>query len=159
ARADRLPQVRFNAGYDYARPNRRILPLTDEWNDTWDASVLVGYRFFDGGRTRAAVTEQAEQAAALRSRLEDVDRKIRLEVTQRLLDLDTARAAVSVAGRNLASARENQRVASERYHAGVIPSSDLLDAETALLHAGLDRTSALAAVRVASARLNRAVGR
>ena len=64
-----------------------------------------------------------------------------------------------MAERNLASARESERVAAERYRAGVISSSDLLDAETALLQAGLQRTSALARVHIASARLERAVGR
>jgi outer membrane protein TolC len=64
-----------------------------------------------------------------------------------------------VAGANLDSAHENVRVAHDRYHEGVIPSSELLDAETALLRAGLDRANALAQVRVALANLERAVGR
>lgn len=159
ARSGSLPRIDFNAGYDYARPNRRILPLTDAWNDSWDASVTVSYRFYDGGRTRAEVARDASLALAARRRLEDLDRRIRLEVTQRLMELDTARSSVDVAERNVVSATENRRVASERYRAGVIPSSELLDAETALLRASLDRTSALADARVAEARLDRAVGR
>jgi len=159
AKAGSLPRVDFSAGYDYARPNRRILPLADEWNDSWDATVTMSYRFFDGGRTRSEVSRDAALALAARRQLEDLDRRIRLEVTQRFMELDTARASVDVAERNLVSATENRRVASERYSAGVVPSSELLDAETALLRAGLDRTSALADAREAEARLDRAVGR
>jgi outer membrane protein TolC len=41
----------------------------------------------------------------------------------------------------------------------VSPSSDLLDAETRLLRAGLDETLATAQLEVARAQLDRAVGR
>jgi hypothetical protein len=41
----------------------------------------------------------------------------------------------------------------------VILSSELLDAEVALLRAGLDRTEALASTRLSAAALDRAVGR
>jgi outer membrane protein TolC len=80
-------------------------------------------------------------------------------VTQRRLDLDAARRAVDVAARNLEAARENSRVASERHKAGVIPSSERLDAEVLALQAALDHTEALAQLRLARAALDRAVGR
>jgi outer membrane protein TolC len=47
----------------------------------------------------------------------------------------------------------------ERFNAGVAISTDVLDAEIAVLQAGLDRTRALANARLAEARLQRAVGR
>ena len=45
----------------YARPNPRIFPRADVWEDSWDASINVSWTFWDGGRRRA---EQAEAAAA-----------------------------------------------------------------------------------------------
>jgi outer membrane protein TolC len=159
ARADRWPQVRFNAGYDYARPNRRILPLTDEFHSSWDASVNLSVRLFDGGRVAAAVSQRSAAAESMRKQLEDLERRIRLEVTQRLLDVENAKAAVAVAERNVEAATENARVSRERYGAGVIPSSELLDAEVGLLQASLDRTTSLARQRLAAAALDRATGR
>ena len=159
AKADRLPQARLSAGYNVANPNRRILPWTEAWQDTWDATVGVSFQVFDGGRTSAAVEQRSAQAEAARLQLEDLDRRIEFEVTQRLLDLRTASAAVDVAEKSLESARENKRVASDRYRAGLIPSSELLDSEVALLRAGLDRTEALARQRLSLAALHRAVGR
>ena len=91
--------------------------------------------------------------------MDDLDRRIRLEVTTRHLDVRTALGAVDVASRGLESATENRRVSSDRFKAGVGLSSDLLDAETGLMRAGLDRTAALARVRLALAALDRAVGR
>jgi len=153
------PQVALAGGWDYANPNRNILPPEAVWDDSWDVGVAVSFRLFDGGRTAAAAARAAASALALRRRLDDLDRAIRLDVTSRALDVRTAQAAIGVSERALASARENLRVSQDRYREGVIPSSELLDAEVALLRAGLDRARALAGLRIALAGLDRAVGR
>ena len=157
-RAARLPQLLASAGYDYANPNRKILPPEAAWNDTWDVSVNLSLNVFDGGKTSANVARATARTNALRLQLEDLDRRIRLQVTQRHLELRTADAAADLADRNLEAARENRRVAAERYREGVIASAELLDAEVGLLRAGLDRIEALAEARLAVASLARAVG-
>ena len=157
-RAAGRPQALFSGGYDYARPNRRILPPEDLWKSSWDASVNVTLSLFDGGRTSASVARAGSQLEASRQRLADFDQRVRLEVTSRLLDARTASEAVRVAAGSLESAALNRRVAQDRYREGVSPSSDLLDAENALLRAGLSRTEALARVQVARAALRRTVG-
>jgi len=153
------PQASLSLGYDYADPNPRILPPQDEFRSTWSAGVAVAVRVFDGGRGAAAAAQASAQADALDLQLEDLKARLRLEVTSRLLDLSSARAALVVAARNLDAAKENVRVARDRYTEGVVPSTELLDAETALLRAGLDQTSASTQVRIALANLDRAVGR
>jgi outer membrane protein TolC len=158
-RGARLPQVSVAAGVDYANPNRRILPPSAEWDHTWDVGVNLTWSVFDGGRTSASVARAEARAAAAREQLADVDHRIRLEVTQRVQERRTAGARVALSDRSIVSATENRRVAADRYRAGVIPSSELLDAEVALLRAGLDRTEAQAAVRLADAALLRATGR
>lgn len=153
------PQANLAVGYDYANPNPRIFPQTDSFRGSWSAGVTVSLRAFDGGRVAAAAAQATAQAEALERQVEDLKSRLRLEVTSRALDLRTARAAAAVAARNLEAARENLRVARDRYQEGVVPSSELLDAETALLRAGLDQTSAATQVRIALANLDRAVGR
>ena len=155
----RLPEVSVSGGFDYANPNRLILPPTDEWKHTWDAVVSVSWDLFNGGRTSAAIARAQAEADGAREHLRDLERLIRLEVTQRVEEQRTASARVGLSERALESARENARVAGDRYRAGVIPSSELLDAEVGLLRAGLERTSAQAALRLADAALVRAVGR
>ena len=158
-KAARLPQASLAAGFDYANPNRRILPPEAAWNDTWDVSVNVTWTAFDGGKARAAADRAAARADALRRQLEDLDRRVSLQVTQRHLDLTTARRAVEVAARGVAAARESSRVIGERYRAGVASSSERLDAEVMTLRAALDHKEALAQLRLAAAALERAVGR
>lgn len=159
AGAGSRPQAALLAGYDYANPNSRILPLAADWKGTWSVGASVSLTAFDGGRTSAAVAQAKAQADALRHQLEDARRNVRLDVTSRLLDLETAEAGLAVAGRNLEAARENVRVSRDRYHEGVTSSSDLLDAETAHLRAGLERTATAAQRNLAVAHLARALGR
>lgn len=159
ARAGALPQASLSAGYDYANPNSRILPLTAEWNGTWSVGASVSWSAFDGGRASAAAAQARAQAEAARRQLDDLTQRIGLEVTTRALDLATARAALALAEQASESARENLRVTRDRYREGVQSSSDLLDAETALQRAGLERTLATAQLQVARAGLDRAVGR
>jgi outer membrane protein TolC len=157
--AGRLPQAALAAGFDYANPNRRILPPEAAWNDSWDVSINVAWTPFDGGRTRAAADRARARAEALRLQLADVDRRVRLQVTQRALDLAAARQAAAVTLHAQDAARENSRVAGERHHAGVSPSSERLDAEVGALRAALEHEEALARVRISAAALDRAVGR
>jgi outer membrane protein len=151
--------VAANGGYDYANPNRRLMPPEAAWKDSWDVGLNLSLSLFDGGKASAATARARARSAALRAQLEDLTRRIRLQVTQRTLELEAARAAVAVAERGLEAARENQRVAGDRYREGLIASSELLDAEVGLLRAGVDRTEALAQLRLAAAGLARALGR
>ncbi|HET7618050.1 MAG TPA: TolC family protein [Vicinamibacterales bacterium] len=158
AAAASRPQVAVGAGYDYARPNPRIFPRTADWRDSWDVSVFVSWPLWDGGRRAADRGEARALADAAQARVEDFDREARFEVRQRQLELDSSRASVTAAEDEVRAAAEAERVVGERYRAGVATSSDVLDAQVARLQAELDRTRATAGVRLAAARLARALG-
>ena len=74
-------------------------------------------------------------------------------------DLESARASIEAAETGVRAATEAQRVLSERFAAGVATNLDVLDAQVALLQAGLDLTRARASTQLAAARLDRALGR
>jgi outer membrane protein len=158
-RSSRLPQVALSANYSYANPNRDIVPAETVWKDTWDAGVSVSLSVFDGGRRSAAVARAQARAESTKEILGELDRSLRIQVTQAALELRTSAARLRVAERGLESARENRRVTADRYREGVAASSELLDAEAALERAALARTDALAGLRLAAAGLDRAVGR
>jgi outer membrane protein TolC len=153
------PQIAVNGGYDYARPNPRIFPRIDEWHDSWDVSVNVSWSLWDGGRRRAEQVEAAAGARALDARATDFDRHLAFEIRQRWLEAQSAQAAIDAAGDGVRAAVEARRVVAERFAAGVATSTDVLDAETAVLQAELDRTRAVANARLTVARLDRAIGR
>jgi outer membrane protein TolC len=153
------PQIAVAGGYDYARPNPRIFPRVDDWHDSWDASVNVSWSLWDGGRRRAEQAEAVANTRVLTARSADFDRQLAFEIEQRRLEVDSARAAIGAAEDGVRAALEAQRVVGERFGAGVATSTDVLDAQTMLLQAELDRTRAIAAARLAMATLDRALGR
>lgn len=153
------PSVAIGGGYDYARPNPRFLPRQDLWKRSWDATVSLNWPLWDGGRTAAQVAAADARQRAITERLREFDSRLALEVRQRTLDLEAARAAIPAAADAVRSAAEARRVVTERFAAGVATSTDALDAQTVLLQAELDLTRAKANARLAEARLERAVGR
>ena len=159
AEGSRRPVVAVTGGFDYARPNPRIFPRADRWDDSWDAGVAATWSLWDGGRARAEATRADSVAVAARQRLEEFDSTLALEVRQRTLEIDSGRAAVAAATDAVRAASEARRVVAERYKAGVVAQPEVLDADVALLRAELDRSRAIAGVRFAEARLARALGR
>jgi len=159
AAAGRRPTILLLGGVDYARPNPRIFPRADRWDDSWDAGVGVSWSLWDGGRTSAQVAQATGSSEAAKQRLAEFDSLLAVDVRQRALEIESGLAAVEAASSAVQAAAEARRVVEERYRAGVIAQIEVLDAEFMLLQAELDRTRAQAGVRLAEARLARAVGR
>lgn len=159
AAAGRRPTIQVLGGVDYARPNPKIFPRVDRFQDSWDAGVGVNWPLWDGGRTVAEVAQATAVSQAATHRLAEFDSQLGVEVRQRALEVESAVAAVAAANSGVTAAADARRVVEERYRAGVIAEIEVLDAEYALLQAQLDLTRAQAAVRLAEARLTRALGR
>jgi outer membrane protein len=159
AAAGRRPTILLAGGADYARPNPRIFPRADHWDDSWDAGASVSWSLWDGGRVSANIAQAAALTEAARRRLAEFDSVLAVEVRQRRLEIESGYAAIAAAASGVQAASEARRVVAERYRAGVLAQIEVLDAEYALLQAELDHTRAVAGVRLAEARLTRAIGR
>ena len=67
------PRSPWAAGCDYARPNPRIFPRADRWDDSWDAGVSVSWSLWDGGRAAAEVAQARSRPRPRAQRLRDFD--------------------------------------------------------------------------------------
>jgi outer membrane protein TolC len=159
ASAATRPTVALVGGADYARPNVRIFPRAAEWNPSFDIGINVAWSAWDGGRARADIAEADAGRRAAEERLAEFDRVLEFDVTQRRLDLLAAQAAVGAARDGETAAAEAHRVVMERFKAGLVSNTDVLDAQVALVQAQLDVTRATTSVRLARARLARTLGR
>ena len=159
AAAGLKPFLSVGAGFDYARPNPRIFPRTSEWHTSWDVGVNLVWPIWDSGRVKADVAEAAANQRAVVQRLAEFDTVLDFEVQQRRLDVASARESIRASADEVAAAAEARRVVAERFKAGLVTNTEVLDAQQALLIAQFDRTRALATARLAEARLDRALGR
>lgn len=152
------PQVSLTGGIEESRPNARIVPRVDEFHSSWEAGVGVSWNLFDGGKGKADRAAAAAQATAFERRRDDFDAMLGVELRQRRGDVEAGKAALDASAEAVSAATEARRVISERFKAGVATSTDVLDAENALLEAELERTRLAATLRLSEARLLRAVG-
>jgi outer membrane protein TolC len=159
ASAATKPVVSLAAGADYARPNTRIFPRKAEWNPSFDIGVNIAWTMWDGGRSSSDVAEVSATRRSLEERLAEFDRQLEFDVTGRRLDVESARASVGAAAEGVTAAAEAHRVVAERFKAGLVSNTDVLDAQLALVQAQLEHTRATTAVRLALARLDRTLGR
>lgn len=152
------PQIGVAAGFEESRPNARIVPRVNEWRSSWEAGVSVTWQLFDGGKSKADRAAATAQAVALERRRDDFDAMLGVELRQRRLDVESGRAALDASAEAVAASTEARRVVEERFKAGVATSTDVLDAQTSLLEAELERTRLAATLRLNEARLLRAAG-
>jgi outer membrane protein len=118
----------------------------------------MSWLLWDSGKSKADRAAALAQADAVGHQIEAHDEVTALEIRQRLLDLESARAALDASAEAVLAATEARRVVQERFNAGVATSTDLLEAEVAQLEAELERTRLAASLRMGESRLLRSIG-
>jgi outer membrane protein TolC len=159
AQAGWYPQIFLGANFYYNRPNQRIFPTEDAFKSTWDVSLNINMDIWNW-KTTAYQTEQAkaqlEQAEYGLSQLKDA---VTFDVLSSYLSYNKSKEKINVSEEAVAQAEENYRVTNEKFKSGVAINSDLLDAETALLQAKINYTTALVDYEISLAKLDRSVGK
>lgn len=157
-RAGYFPSIVAQANLDVANPNQRFVPATQEWNTTWDATLQLQWSPTGALQAGATASRVAAQREAVRAQIGALLAGVELDVRGAWTNLQGARAAIEASTRQLAAAEESYRVRRERFTAGSAVSSDLTDAENDLLRARFALINAHVDLRVALARLRRAIG-
>ncbi|MEW5798201.1 MAG: TolC family protein [Bacteroidota bacterium] len=158
ARGGWWPQIYLVGNYNYLRPNQRIFPTKDEFKDTWDVSVSVSFDIWNWNQTGYQTTQAQAQVAQAEEGLSLMKDGVTLEVTQSYFTVNQTKERAAVAEQGVAQAEENYRVMNERFKKGLVPNSELLDAEVALLQAKLNKTQSLVEYELAVARLSKSIG-
>lgn len=121
--------------------------------------VGIGIRWSAFDRGRAARIEAGEaRARAAEHRARSVADGVALEVEIAWSDALVAARNLRAAREAAAAADEARRIGAERYAAGLLPLTDLLDMETALVRARLAERAALHDAVVGRVRLKRSAG-
>lgn len=158
AQGNWFPQIFLSGGYTYARPNIRYQPTRDEFKGTWDVGVNLSFDVLNWGAT----SHQAEQAKAQLHQnelmYEQMKDNVALDVKRQSLAVTRAKEKVQVAMLAIEQADENQRTTNDKFKQGLATSTELLDANVALLQAKTSYSAALVEHEVARARLTKAVG-
>lgn len=157
-RAGYFPSLVAQANLDVANPNQRFIPQSAVFNTTWDASLVLQWSPTGAIQNGATASRVIAQREAVQAQIGGFLAGVELDVRGAWVNVQGARAAIEAATRQVAAAEESYRVRRERFTVGSAISSDLTDAESDLLRARFALVNAHVDLRVALARLRRAVG-
>jgi outer membrane protein len=128
------------------------------FKENWNYGVRFTMPLFDGGLIRAEINK--EKVAT--EKVKEEERALRLlisrEVRDAQLNITNARERIEVTQRAIESSRENVRIELLKYDTGSGTSTDIIDAQTALLRAETDYYQALFDRETAIAYLKKAIG-
>jgi len=98
------------------------------------------------------------ETAIAEYKLADTQEKIELQLNQSLFNQSEAIRKLQFSQKNLEKAEENLRFATIGFQEGVIPASNLLEAQTAWLSANSDKIEAEIEVKISEIYLQKAMG-
>lgn len=159
ARSGWFPSIYLNANYYYNNPNTRYQPPVKQFKDSWDLGVSLSWDIWNWGYTSAQVTQAEQNAIQSETSLSQANEAVELEVYSNYLTYQRSMEKVTVSSQSIDQAKENYRIINDKYNVQLATSTDLIDAETAVLQAQTNYNNALVDYELAKARLEKSIGR
>jgi outer membrane protein TolC len=159
AKASWYPQISVGANYYYSRPNQRIMPTKDQFDGTWDAAVSVSMNIWDWMTTKHQTDQAESQLAQAVDGLGMIKDGVTLEVTQNYLNVSQAKKKIDIASLSVQQAEENMKVTNGKFKNGLASSTEMVDAETALISAKTNYTTSVVDYELSKAKLDKSIGK
>lgn len=157
ARSENLPQLALVSNYLLTNPSV-FNGFEKKFKGMFNIGVTLSAPLFRWGEGRNKVRAAKAQAAAARYQLDEAREKVELQVNQASFRVTEANKAFARAVKNCERAEENLRTASVGFKAGVIPTSDMLEAQTAWVSAQSEMVDAAIDVRLTQVYLQKSLG-
>lgn len=157
ARSEYMPNLALTAGYLLSNPNV-YNGFQKKFGGLWSVGVMLKVPILTWGDRVYKVRQAKAEAAMAETRAEEVREKITLQVNQNQQKLQEARERLATARRSKDQADENMRIANLGMREGVIPVSNVLQAQTAWLSAHSTLVEAEIDTRLAHLYMQRALG-
>ena len=157
ARSEFLPTVGLTANYLVSNPSL-LNGFENKFRGMWGIGVVVKIPVFHWGEGIYKVKAAKAEANIARYQLEDVKEKVELQVTQSSYKVNEAAKKLAMAEKNMEKAEENLRYATLGFKEGVIPTSNVLEAQTAWLSAQSGKIDAQIDLKMSEIYLNKSMG-
>mgnify|MGYP004667855031 FL=1 len=156
-RSEFLPSVGLTATYLVTNPSL-VNGFEKKMRGMWGVGMMVKIPVFHWGEGIYKVKAAKAEANIAQYKLDDVKEKVELQVTQATYKVNEATKKLAMAEKNMAKADENLRYANLGFQEGVIPTSNVLEAQTAWLSAQSGKIDAQIDVKMSEIYLNKSMG-
>jgi len=158
ARAELLPNIALMANYLAINPNT-VNGFKNNFDFTWNVGVVVNIPLLHWGETIHLLNAAKRETAIAGYKLAEAQEKIELQVNQSIFKQSEAMRKLRFSQINLEKANENLRFATLGFQEGIIPASNLLEAQTAWLSANSEKIEAEIEVKMSEIYLQKVVGK
>lgn len=155
-KAEFLPRLSLYAGNTLARPITRT--MADYYNNSWNIGLTLSYPLSSLYKNRHKLEEARLNIDASQQQEELRKQSLRMEIRTALIRHQEAQDRVKALELSVRQARENYRIMRNRYFGQLSILTDLLDANSVLLDAELQLTTARARVIYTYYELQKACG-
>jgi outer membrane protein len=156
ARSFYVPTISAGAGYDWARNSATT---SGGVRPGWTVSVVTSYPLFNGFQREDLVTRARVAADVAQVTVSDARRSARAGAAQLLGALSTTTATMALGVEAVRSAREDLRVQTARYRAGISTILDVLTSQSALVQAEFSLAQSQQRYHITRAALEALIGR
>lgn len=156
-RSEFLPSVGLTATYLVTNPSL-VNGFERKMRGMWGVGMMVKIPVFHWGEGIYKVKAAKAEANIAQYKLDDVKEKVELQVKQATYKVNEATKKLAMAEKNMAKANENLRYANLGFQEGVIPTSNVLEAQTAWLSAQSGKIDAQIDVKMSEIYLNKSMG-
>lgn len=157
ARSEFLPQVVLTGNYMLTNPSV-YNGFEKKFKGMFNVGVMVSAPLFEWGENKYKIRAAKSEAAIAKYELEEAKEKIELQVNQQSFRVKEAEKTLARARKNCESADENMKTANAGFKEGVIPTSDLLAAQTAWVSAHSEVIDAEINARLTQVYLKKSLG-
>lgn len=156
-RSDFLPQLALTGGYFFTSPSL-YNGFENKIKGNWAVGVTLKVPIWHWKEGFYKVNATKADATIARYKYEDTSEKIALQVNQASYKVKDAAKRLTLANKNTEKADENLRTARLGLSEGVIPTSNVLEAQTAWVSAQSNKIDAQIDVKLAYTYLMKAMG-
>ena len=152
-----LPHVLLTAGYSVSNPNL-FNGYQKRFTDLWNIGVTVQVPVWTWGENKYKIRASRTATSIAQLEMDDVRKKIDLEIEQNRLRLKDANKQLATSHKNMAAAEENLRCANVGFKEGVMTVTEVMAAQTAWQTSRMAIIDAEISVKLAQAGLQKALG-
>ena len=152
-----LPHILLTAGYSVSNPNL-FNGFQKRFTDLWNIGVTVQVPVWTWGENKYKIRASRTATSIAQLEMDDVRKKIDLEIEQNRLRLKDANKQLATSHKNMAAAEENLRCANVGFKEGVMTVTEVMAAQTAWQTSRMAIIDAEISVKLAQAGLQKALG-
>jgi outer membrane protein TolC len=149
--------VLLTGGYAISNPNN-FNGFEKKFAGFWNVGILVHVPIWNWGDVRYKVRASKGAATIANLELDEAREMIDLQVSQKAFLVNESNKKLVMAQSNIARAEENLRTANLGFKEGVIPSTTVIEAQTAWLQAQSQKIDAEIEVKLSQVELQKALG-